>query len=543
MSLPLVECVPNFSEGRRPEVIQAITRALAAAAPVRILDVSSDTDHNRTVVTFVGAPEAVEQAAFAAIRTAAQLIDLSVHRGQHPRLGATDVVPFIPIRDVTMDECIQIARRLGARVGKELRIPVYLYESAATRPDRENLENVRRGEYEGLKDAIGSDPDRVPDFGPTELGKAGATIIGARPPLIAFNAYLTTADVEIAKKIAKAIRHSGGGLRFVKALGLLVDGRAQVSMNLTNYEKTPVYRAVELIRREAARYGVGIAFTELVGLVPENALVDAARWYLQLDMFQAEQILERKLQSVPESGAPSQAQSQAILEPPLPEGATMFGPAAAATIASQAASPGAPGLGGFLDALAAGTPAPGGGSVAALSGALGASLAEMVARLTMGRKKYADAEAEMNAVASAAGPLRRRLLDAVDRDVKAYGAVMDAYKLDKSDPARDAAIQAALRGAAEVPLEVMRLAVEALRLARTVADKGNANAASDAAVGAHMALAAVEGAGLNVRTNAHSMTDPDQAARLRDAAENLRREARDLAAEVLSVAETRAGLR
>jgi len=294
----LVECIPNFSEGRRLAVIAALVEAIAKAGTVQVLDVSSDADHNRTVITFVGTPAAVEAAAFAAIDTAARHIDMSVQRGQHPRIGAADVLPFVPIRGVTMAECVAMAQRLGARVGTELNIPVYLYEAAATRPDRERLENIRRGEYEGLRETIGSDPSRLPDFGPAQLGTAGAVVIGARAALIAFNVFLTTDDVAIAKKIAKAVRASDGGLRYVKALGLLVNGRAQVSMNLTNFAKTPIYAAVELIRREAARYGVGIAHTELIGLIPEQALIDAARWYLQLDQFTPDQVFERRLQTV-----------------------------------------------------------------------------------------------------------------------------------------------------------------------------------------------------------------------------------------------------
>src|SRR5258708_19218682 len=241
MPNPLVECIPNFSEGRRSEVIEAIVAAIKGAGAVRLLDTSSDVDHNRTVVTFVGNPEAVESAAFAAIKTAAQLIDLDVHRGEHPRMGATDVVPFVPIRDVTIADCVAMAQRLGRRVGEELNIPVYLYESAATRPDRENLENIRRGEYEGLRDAIRSDAQRMPDYGPAELGNAGATVIGARASLIAFNAYLTTAAVQTPTTIAKAIRFSNGGLRYVKSLGLLVVGKEQVSLNLTKFAITPIY--------------------------------------------------------------------------------------------------------------------------------------------------------------------------------------------------------------------------------------------------------------------------------------------------------------
>ncbi|HML24079.1 MAG TPA: glutamate formimidoyltransferase, partial [Aggregatilinea sp.] len=319
MSRPLVECIPNFSEGRRAEVITAIVTAMQQAAPIHVLDTSSDRDHNRTVVTFVGTPEAVERAAFAGIKTASEHIDLAQHSGEHPRLGASDVIPFVPIRDVTMAECVAIAQRLGQAVGEQLGIPVYLYEAAATRPDRENLADLRSAkfQYEQLRDVIGTDPDRLPDFGPAALGSAGASVIGARPPLVAFNVYLNTSKVEIAASIARAVRHSGGGLRFVKAAGFLVEGQAQVSMNLTHYQKTPVYRVVEMIRREAARYGVAVAYSELVGLAPEEFFVEAARWYLQLDKFEPDQILEYRIQSAEAEPAPL-----AAAEPPVPDEAT-----------------------------------------------------------------------------------------------------------------------------------------------------------------------------------------------------------------------------
>lgn len=291
----IVECVPNFSEGRRREVIDEIVGALASVEGGRVLDVQSDADHNRSVVTMVGQPEAVEEAAFRGVERAAQLIDMDQHQGGHPRMGATDVVPFVPIAGVMMADCVEMARRLGERVGRELSIPVYLYEEAASRPERRNLADVRRGEYEGLKVEIEADPHRAPDFGPARMGKAGATAIGARPPLIAFNVYLNTADVAIAKTIARAVRHSSGGLRYVKALGLLVEGRAQVSMNLTDYRQTPIYRVLEMIRREAAHYGVTVASSEVVGLVPNEALVDTARFYLQLDGFSLDQVLENRL--------------------------------------------------------------------------------------------------------------------------------------------------------------------------------------------------------------------------------------------------------
>lgn len=508
MSEPLIECVPNFSEGRRPEVIEQIVAAIRAVPGATVLDTSSDADHNRTVVTFVGAPEAVEQAAYAAIATAARLINLDEHRGEHPRIGATDVVPFVPLRGATMADCVAIARRLGERVGGELGIPVYLYEAAATRPERQNLANIRAGEYEGLKQTIATDPDRAPDFGPATLGPAGATVIGARPFLIAFNVYLNTADVQIADRIARAVRHSSGGLHFVKAMGVLVEGQAQVSMNLTNFEKTPVHRVVEMIRREAARYGALITHSELVGLIPEDALLDAAQWYLQLDRFTKDQVLERRLATA------------RLAEEPAP----------------------APTVDAFAGAVAEGTAAPGGGAVAAAAGALAAALAGMVARLTAGKKKYAEVEAQMTAIARDADALRARLLQAVQADVDAFGRVMEAYRLPREDAGREAAIQAALIGAAGVPLGVAESALEAMKLAGNAAALGNLNAITDAMAGVHMALAAIEIAALNVRINAASLTDPERAADYAKRAAAIVTEARALSADLLARAVERAGL-
>ncbi len=293
----VVECVPNFSEGRRPEVVREIVAAIEAVSGIRVLDYSSDTSHNRTVVTFVGTPEACEEAAFAGIARACDLIDMEKHHGEHPRLGATDVVPFIPISGVTMEECVEIARRVGQRVGEELEIPVYLYEEAATRPERRNLADVRRGEYEGLKESIGT-PERAPDFGPARVHPtAGATIIGARMPLVAFNVNLGTSDIGIAKKIARAVRESSGGLANVKALGVMLEDRqiAQVSMNLVNYVKTPIPRVMEMVRREADRYGVSVVESELIGLMPMDAVLDTAAYYLQLPKLEQSQIIEARV--------------------------------------------------------------------------------------------------------------------------------------------------------------------------------------------------------------------------------------------------------
>jgi glutamate formiminotransferase/formiminotetrahydrofolate cyclodeaminase len=476
----LIECIPNFSEARRPQVVDDIVASIGSVEDVRLLDRSSDLDHNRTVLTFAGPPKAVEEAAFRAIQTAADLIDLDQHTGEHPRIGATDVVPFVPLSDVSMEECVALAKRLGERVGGELGIPVYLYEYAATRPERANLENIRRGQYEGLKAEIETNLDRKPDYGPSRLGKAGATVIGARNPLIAFNVYLNTPEVEIAKKVAKAIRQSSGGFRYVKALGLLVEGRAQVSMNLTNYRESPVGRVVEMIRREAARYGVSIHHSELVGLVPQHALIDAAVWYTQLDQFSTSQILETRLY---ETGAPIRGNGRAEAE-----------------VAPS-----------FIEQVAAATAAPGGGSAAAHTAALGAALVEMVAGLTLGKKKYADVEAAMQAIRLSAMKLRQELTQAVEDDAASFEAVMGTFKLPKDteeqQKSRRAAIQMAMMNAARVPLHTASNALKVMDLAARCAKEGNINAISDAMSGAMLARAAITAAGYNVRINVNSMEE------------------------------------
>jgi glutamate formiminotransferase/formiminotetrahydrofolate cyclodeaminase len=480
----LVECVPNFSEARRPEVVQAIVAAMeSGGAGIRVLDVSSDRDHNRTVVTFVGSPEAVEAAAFAGIARAAELIDLNQHRGEHPRLGATDVVPFVPLRGVTLADCVAIARRLGERVGSELEIPVYLYEAAATRPERENLENIRRGEYEALKEEIATHPNRAPDFGPKKAGPAGAVVIGARQFLIAYNVYLNTPDVEIGKKVARAVRQSSGGLRYVKALGLLVNEQAQVSMNLTDFNRTPVGRVVEFVRREAARYGATVTRSELVGMIPQAALVDAAQWYLQLDNLETDQIIENRLSEGEETPPVVEAVSSAKVSAPTD----------------------------FIERLAAGTATPGGGAASAYAGAMAAGLVGMVARLTLGKKKYAEVEAQMQSVVESADKLRADLSAAVQDDSAAFEAVMEAFKLPKEteeqQAARAEAVELGYTRAAEVPLRVARAAVATLGLAAIAAEKGNVNAISDAGSAAHLARAALAGAALNVRANAQVVKD------------------------------------
>lgn len=469
MPQKLVECIPNFSEGRRPEIIREIEAAIGSVPGVYILDRHIDPDHNRSVITFIGAPEMIVEAAYAAIAKAAELIDLEQHQGEHPRIGAADVVPFVPLSGVTMEECVTLARTLGARVGSELGIPVYLYEAAATRPDRINLADVRRGGFETLKKSISTDTDRAPDFGPLTIGKAGAAAIGARKPLIAFNIDLTTEDVTIAQKIAEALRHSSGGFAFVKALGMRVRGRAQVSMNLTDFTQTPLARVVEAVRREAARYGATIHSTELVGLIPQQALYDAAQWYMQLDNFQPGRILETRT---------------ADAVPPLA----------------------------FLDELAAGTPTPGGGAAAAYSAALAASLLAMVARVTIGKKGYADVETRMEAVVKEAAGLRYALQDAVREDARAFESLIAARRLPKAtqeeEAERTAAIERTTQQITEAPLEMIRLATRVLELLAEVIETGNLNAISDAAAGADFARAAIRAAGRNVKINARSASDP-----------------------------------
>ncbi len=508
MTKPLVECIPNYSEARRPEVVEQILQSLTAVHGIQILDTHSDTDHNRTVVTFIGDPAAVEEAAFQSIAKASQLINLDEHTGEHPRIGATDVVPFVPISDVSMSECVEMARRLAKRVGEGLGIPVYLYEEAAVKPERQNLENIRKGQYEGLKVDVLTNPERKPDFGPAMLGKAGATVIGARHPLIAFNVYLTTDDVSIAQKIAKSMRNSSGGFRFVKAMGVLVEGRAQVSMNMTNYRQTPLGRVVETIRREAQRFGVHIHHTELVGLTPSEALTDAAVWYLQLDAFKPEQILESRMVDALKSTSSHEVD--------------------------------------FTQGLAAGTPTPGGGSASAYAGGMGAALVCMVSRLTIGKKKYIEVEPEMWAVLDQAETLHKDFLALVSEDSAAFDALMAAYKLPQEKPdeqlKRAEAIHSATIRAAEVPLEVCKKTLQVMRLALKAASIGNINAISDAASGFAMARAGLTGAGWNVLINLKGMTGSGVIESMRSELESLQRDADLLEQEMRNCMTTRGGI-
>ena len=409
-----------------------------------------------------------------------------------------------------MQECVEMARHLGERVGKELNIPVYLYEEAATRPERVNLENIRRGQYEGLKAEIETNAERQPDFGPARLGPAGATVIGARHPLIAYNVYLNSEDVGVAKAIAKKIRQSSGGLPSVKALGMLVEGRAQVSMNLTNFRQTSVRRVVEEIRSEARNLGTDIHHSELIGLIPQEALIDAAVGYLQLEGFQPEQILERQLADTP---------GEAVAAPP------------AST---------------FLDALAAGTPTPGGGSAAAHAGAMGAALVAMVARLTIGKKKYAKVEAQMIEILNEAEHQRQELTEAVEADAAAFEGILAAFRMpqetSEQQSVRHTAIEQATLYAAQLPLTVAQKAVTVMALAERCAALGNLNAISDAACAASMAHAAATSAGYNVRININGLSEKTAGEPLLVQLETLDKRAKKLEKEVHRTLVERGGI-
>ena len=466
MPSPLVECVPNFSEGRDAAVLAALEEAIVAVPGVRLLDVQADASHNRSVFTFVAPPAAAVEAAFRTIQVATARIDLTKHQGEHPRMGATDVVPFIPVRDVTMDDCVALARQLGERVGKELGIPVFLYARAAQRTERVLLPDVRKGEFEGLRDRV-----LDPDFGPNRVHPtAGATAIGARPFLVAYNVYLDTRDVSIAKDIAKQIRTSNGGLPAVQASGFEAEGLAQVSMNLLDIDITPPATVFGAIKALAEKRGVDVKKSEIVGLIPERAVIGAAAATLRLPDA-ADHLLEAKIRAAEGGG-------------------------------------GGPTLDGWIDELAGGAPAPGGGSAAALAGTLAAALVAMVARLTIGRKAYADVQGRANEILAEADRLRGDLRRLVDEDALAYAAVSQAYKISKDAPNRAHAVDDALVGAARTPAEVAKRAARVLILAKEIEQIGNKNAVSDARVAGLLARTAIEGAVENIKVNVAAMSDP-----------------------------------
>lgn len=441
---------------------------------VYLLDREMDADHNRCVITLVGEREAIQEAAIRGVGKAAELIDLTKHTGAHPRMGAADVVPFIPIDGITIEDCVAMAKHVGAEIAKRFQIPAYLYEAAAARPERQNLENIRRGQFEGIRDEIATNPARKPDFGePRVHPTAGATVVGARKFLIAYNVFLNTADVEIAKKIAKAVRFSTGGLRFVKGAGFLVRGQAQVSMNLTDFEQTPIHRVFEFVKREAARYGAVPSSSEIVGLIPKLALEQAAEWFLQVENFDSSLILENRLAGVM-SGKMAAGGLRAAVEP-------------------------------FIEQLAAPTATPGGGSAAAASGAMAAGLAGMVASMSRGKKGYLQHEAQLSAALGRLATLREELKTAIDADAEAYQVVMKAYKGAKDSPDGADRIFAALQQATNVPMGVAERAVEVKQIAGNLKPITNPNMASDLTTAIALSRAAFEGAIANVEINLGSL--------------------------------------
>src|SRR5260221_5862738 len=474
----LVECVPNFSEGRNKAVVDAIVEAMKIPG-VSLLDREMDADHNRCVITIVGDREAIAEAAIRGVGKAAELIDLTKHQGAHPRIGASDVIPFIPIEGVTIEDCVAIARKVGEEIWKRFKIPVYLYESAATNPDRQNLENIRRGQFEGLKEDILVNPSRCPDYGdPRCHPTAGATVVGARKALIAYNVVLNTKDIDSAKKLAKAVRYSSGGLRYVKGAGFEVRGLAQVSMNLTDFEQTPIARVFEFVKKAAARYGATPLSSEIVGLIPKKALEQAAEWCLQVENFDSSMILENRLTTVM-SGKAAVGGLRAGVEP-------------------------------FVEQLAAPTATPGGGSASAAAAAMAAGLAVMVASMSRGKKAYLQYESQLSAAIARLTPLREELKGAVDADAESYNSVMKAYKQAKTaadEKSGGALIEAALKEATSVPLRVAEKAHKVVQLVQSLGPITNPNMKSDLTTAQALARAAITGALASVEINLASLKD------------------------------------
>jgi glutamate formiminotransferase / formiminotetrahydrofolate cyclodeaminase len=471
----LVECVPNFSEGRDKAKVDAIVDAMKMDG-VYLLDREMDFDHNRCVITLVGEREPIQEAVLRGVGKAAELIDLNFHEGAHPRMGAADVVPFIPIEGVTIEDCVAMARHVGAEIWNRYKIPVYLYEAAATTPERQNLENIRRGQFEGIRAEIATNPARRPDFGdPKVHPTAGATVVGARKFLIAYNVFLNTPDVQIAKKVAKVVRFSSGGLRYVKGAGFPVRGLAQVSMNLTDFEQTPIHRVFEMVKREAARYGVMPVSSEIVGLIPKKALENAAEWFLQVENFDTSLILENRLAAVM-GGKMAVGGLRAGVEP-------------------------------FIEQLAAPTATPGGGSASAASAAMAAGLANMVASMSRGKKAYVQYEKELSEAIARLGQLREELKAAIDADAESFNLVMKAYKQAKEAPDADSIIDGALKQATSVPLSVAEKAREVADIAQKLGPITNLNMKSDLTTAKALAGAASEGALANVEINLESLKD------------------------------------
>ncbi len=559
----LLECVPNFSEGRDPATIRQITDAIESVEGVRLLDVDPGKATNRTVVTFVGEPAAVIEAAFRAIKTASEVLDMSRHTGEHPRMGATDVCPLIPIANISMAEAAEWAHRLAERVGRELSIPIYMYEAAATSPERRNLATIREGEYEGLAKKL-ADPAWKPDYGPAQFNpKTGATVIGAREILIAYNVNLNTTSVRRANSVAFDVREQGriirdgdpltgkpilgpdgeplrqpGALKGVKAIGWFIDeyGIAQISMNITDATATPLHLAFEECCKSAESRGMRVTGSELVGLVPLNTMLEAGRYFLKKQQRSAgvseAELLKIAVKSMGLDELGAFDLQKKIIEYSLESN----NPAAAKRLIKKD-------LVAFADETASESPAPGGGSIAAYVGSLGASLATMVANLSAHKRGWDERWEYFSDAAERGQKLKDQLLRLVDEDTDAFNAIMEAFGLPKTSPeekaARTAAIQAATKIAIEVPLRTMRLASEVFPLVREMVEQGNPNSVTDAGVGALCARAAVLGAYLNVKVNASGLADKEFVAATLAEAEQLAAEASRLENEILTAVQAK----
>lgn len=540
--MQLVECVPNFSEGRNKKVIEAIADSIRSVAGVNLLDVDPGFSTNRTVVTLVGEPEAVVEAAYQAIARASQLIDMKSHKGEHPRMGATDVCPFVPVSGVTMVDCVELAKKLGARVGSELGIPVYLYAEAAQKPERRSLADIRQGEYEALPKKM-ADPAFAPDFGPAQFNAgAGATVIGARQFLIAYNVNLNTRSKKLANEIAFNIREAGrakrnakgeiekdaqgntlkvpGTLKEVRAVGWYVDEyqRAQVSINLTNYEITSLHQAFDEVCRQAELLGLRVTGSEIVGLVPLEPMLAAGRYFLKKQgrstaVSEAE-LVECAVQSMGLADLAPFNAAEKIIEYRVAEKGKYLRDMSVSA---------------FLDELASESPAPGGGSVAALCASLSAALSAMVANLTFEKKGFESSKEVMDEAGVAAQGLKKNLLSIVDEDMQAFNSILEARRLPKDSEAEKASRQEALdlanRKATLTPLAVLENAPELLRLAGMMVEKGNPNSLSDAVVAVALAVCAAEGAYFNVLINlsgfGQSQSEQEFCRDVRDRAEGL----------------------
>jgi len=510
----IVECIPNFSEGQDSDKVELIVKTITAVPRVAVLDYSMDPDHNRAVITFAGEPGPVVEAAVRAAAVAVELINLNTHAGEHPRLGALDVLPFVPIKGVTMDECVELARNAGERIAKELNIPVYLYEKAATRRDRTDLANVRRGEFEALRHSIESDPNRKPDFGFRRVHPtAGAMAVGARTPLIAFNVNLATDDLAVAEKIARAVRASDGGLLNVKALGLELKSRyqTQVSMNLTDYEETPIFRAFEMVRREAERYGVTIVGSEIVGLVPQAALNACSEFYMQIENFSNDVILERRLQAELSKIEPDfeyEGGADAH-KPPPPQvlSTTNVETNVAADVKTNVATNAEEnveeriGIDGGLDACGA----------AAIAGSLASALGKLVCNLMISQKKSSEEEAR--GVLGQLDQLSEDLRDASVEESKGRKQVAEALALPRDTEAgrlaRAMALEQATKNAVSAPLRIARDSMEVLELLNELTEIGNPTAFADVATGAQLAMTAMRGAAYALLSDLMTITDED----------------------------------